>query len=68
MCVCLPGSTSSPQGPGLRETSAPTGPHGLQKPFLRGKLDCDNQPPDPERLFQRCFMATVTSINVEGSA
>ncbi|CAB1425733.1 unnamed protein product [Pleuronectes platessa] len=41
---------------------------GLRKHFLRGKLDCDNQSPDPDRLFQRCFMATVTSIDVEGPA
>ncbi|CAB1323971.1 unnamed protein product [Coregonus sp. 'balchen'] len=49
-------------------SSAPTGPQGFKKHFLSGKLDCDNQPPDPDRLFQRCFMATVTTINVEGSS
>ncbi|KAJ7986327.1 hypothetical protein DPEC_G00338780 [Dallia pectoralis] len=42
--------------------NTPKGPHGLRKHFLRGKLDCDNQPPDPERLFQRCFTATVTTV------
>uniref|UniRef100_A0AAQ4RK72 Shisa N-terminal domain-containing protein n=1 Tax=Gasterosteus aculeatus aculeatus TaxID=481459 RepID=A0AAQ4RK72_GASAC len=41
---------------------------GLKKPFLRGKVDCDNQPQDPERLLQPCFVATETSINVEGPA
>lgn len=63
-----PGSTSSPQRGGPSHPSAPAGPQGLRKHFLRGKLDCDNQPPDPDRLFQRCFMATVTSVNVEGPA
>nr|XP_043892816.1 protein shisa-like-2A isoform X1 [Solea senegalensis] len=38
-----------------------SGPQGFRKHFSR-KLDCDNQPPDPERLFQRCFTATVTSV------
>ncbi|XP_065125128.1 protein shisa-like-2A [Paramisgurnus dabryanus] len=60
-----PGSgPSPPEGPS--QSSAPSGPQGFRKHFLRGKLDCDNQPPDPDRLFQRCFMATVTTINVEG--
>ncbi|XP_035504671.1 protein shisa-like-2B [Scophthalmus maximus] len=63
-----PGATSSPPGPGPSHASAPAGPQGFRKHFLRGKMDCDNQPPDPDRLFQRCFMATVTSINVEGPA
>ncbi|XP_039462175.1 protein shisa-like-2B isoform X1 [Oreochromis aureus] len=63
-----PGSTSSPQAPGPSNSSVPPGPQGLRKHFLRGRLDCDNQPPDPERLFQRCFMATVTSVKVEGPA
>ncbi|KAF0042505.1 hypothetical protein F2P81_006037 [Scophthalmus maximus] len=62
------GATSSPPGPGPSHASAPAGPQGFRKHFLRGKMDCDNQPPDPDRLFQRCFMATVTSINVEGPA
>ncbi|CAN9500780.1 unnamed protein product [Ophioblennius macclurei] len=59
-------------GPGLQEpgsshNSAPSGPQGFRKHFLRSsKLDCDNRPPEPDRLFQRCFIATVTSINVEG--
>ncbi|XP_023650582.1 protein shisa-like-2A [Paramormyrops kingsleyae] len=45
--------------------STPTAPQGFCKHFLPCKLDCDNQPPDPDRLFQKCFMATVT-VNVEG--
>ncbi|XP_039590602.1 protein shisa-like-2A [Polypterus senegalus] len=43
-----------------------SGPKGFRKHFLSRRLDCDNQPQDPDRLFQRCFMATVTTINVEG--
>nr|XP_040041048.1 protein shisa-like-2A [Gasterosteus aculeatus aculeatus] len=62
------GSTLSPQRPGPSPLSAPAGPQGLKKPFLRGKVDCDNQPQDPERLLQPCFVATETSINVEGPA
>ncbi|XP_028977495.1 protein shisa-like-2A [Esox lucius] len=50
-------------------SNPPKGSHGFRKHFLRGKLDCDNQPPDPDRLFQRCFMATVTTITkMEGSS
>ncbi|KAM9428741.1 protein shisa-like-2A [Salvelinus alpinus] len=41
----------------------PTGRQGFRMHFLGRKLDCDNQPPNPERLFQRGFMATV---NMEG--
>ncbi|KAI1892092.1 hypothetical protein AGOR_G00150410 [Albula goreensis] len=55
---------SAMEGPS--HSSAPAGPQGLRKHFLSRKLDCDNQPPDPDRLFQRCFMATVTTVNVEG--
>ncbi|XP_029356797.1 protein shisa-like-2A [Echeneis naucrates] len=55
-------------GSTMDNTSTPASPHGFRKHFLRGKLDCDNQPPDPDRIFQRCFMATVTSIDVEGPA
>ncbi|XP_077963690.1 protein shisa-like-2A [Gasterosteus aculeatus] len=62
------GSTLSPQRPGPSPLSAPAGPQGLKKPFLRGKVDCDNQHQDPERLLQPCFVSTVTSINVEGPA
>ncbi|KAG7257932.1 hypothetical protein CRUP_019475 [Coryphaenoides rupestris] len=42
-----------------------SGPRGYRKHFLSRRLDCANQPADPERLFQRCFMATVTSVKVE---
>ncbi|XP_060887205.1 protein shisa-like-2A [Labrus mixtus] len=57
-----------PHSPGPSHISAPAEPQRPRKYFFRTKLDCDNQPPDPDRLFQRCFMATVTSINVEGPA
>ncbi|XP_037530654.1 protein shisa-like-2A [Nematolebias whitei] len=63
-----PGSAYSLQGTKASLSSAPAGPQGLKKHFVRGKLDCDNQQPDPERLFQRCFMATVTSANMESPA
>lgn len=61
-------ATGSEPGPqeGPSQASAPSGPQGFRKHFFRSRLDCDNQPPDPDRLFQRCFMATVTTINVEG--
>ncbi|KAM9478324.1 protein shisa-like-2A isoform 2-T2 [Salvelinus alpinus] len=68
--LIAPGAEPSPrEGPSRSHPSSPpTGPQGFKKHFLSGKLDCDNQPPDPDRLFQRCFMATVTTINVEGSS
>lgn len=63
------GCTSNPQEPGPSQSSSTAGPQSFRKHFLRGsKLDCDNQPPEPDRLFQRCFLATVTAINVEGQA
>ncbi|KAE8291218.1 hypothetical protein D5F01_LYC10813 [Larimichthys crocea] len=36
-----------------REGSSRTGPQGFRKHFMSRKLDCDNQPPAPELLFQR---------------
>ncbi|XP_030257672.1 protein shisa-like-2B isoform X1 [Sparus aurata] len=42
-----------------------TGPQGFRKHFMSRKLDCDNQPPDPELLFQRCFTANFTGVKVE---
>ncbi|XP_034039162.1 protein shisa-like-2A [Thalassophryne amazonica] len=47
-----------------RATQA-SGPQGFRKHFMSRKLDCDNPPPDPGRLFQRCFTATVTVVKVE---
>uniref|UniRef100_A0A087XTD1 Shisa like 2A n=1 Tax=Poecilia formosa TaxID=48698 RepID=A0A087XTD1_POEFO len=32
-----------------------------EKHMMNRKVDSDNEPSDPERLFQRCFTATVTS-------
>uniref|UniRef100_A0A8C5R7U5 Glutathione peroxidase n=1 Tax=Leptobrachium leishanense TaxID=445787 RepID=A0A8C5R7U5_9ANUR len=52
---------SSLEGP-----SRSSQPNGLKRHFFSHKLDCDNQPQDPDRLFQRCFLATVTTINVQG--
>ncbi|XP_050948375.1 protein shisa-like-2A [Labeo rohita] len=54
--------------PGSDPTSEPslsTRPQGL-KHFLNRRLECENRPADPERLFQRCFTAAVTRVNVEG--
>ncbi|XP_078418034.1 protein shisa-like-2A [Cetorhinus maximus] len=40
----------------------------IRKQFQSRKLDCDNQPPEPDRFFQRCFMATVTTTNIQDSS
>ncbi|XP_041063491.1 protein shisa-like-2A [Carcharodon carcharias] len=40
----------------------------IRKQFQSRKLDCGNQPPEPDRFFQRCFMATVTTINIQDSS
>ncbi|XP_055738649.1 protein shisa-like-2A [Salvelinus fontinalis] len=63
-----PGVVPTPsEGPSNHSSARPpSGPQGFRKNFLSRKLDCDNQPPDPERLFQKCFMATVTTVNMEG--
>ncbi|XP_012987035.2 protein shisa-like-2A [Esox lucius] len=53
-------------GPSHSGPTPPPGPRGFRKHFLSRKLDCDNQPPDPERLFQRCFVGTVTTVTMEG--
>ncbi|XP_072366975.1 protein shisa-like-2A [Scyliorhinus torazame] len=44
------------------------GPSTMRKQFQSRKLDCDNQPTGPDRLFQRCFMATITNINIQDSS
>ncbi|KAL0966516.1 hypothetical protein UPYG_G00296210 [Umbra pygmaea] len=51
---------------GSSQSGSATGPKGFRKHFLSRKLDCDNQPPDPERLFQKCFVGTVTTVSIEG--
>ncbi|XP_056149723.1 protein shisa-like-2A [Lampris incognitus] len=56
------------EGPSNSSAFLPTGPQGFRKHFMSRKLDCDNQSPDPERLFQRCFMASVTSVKMESSS
>ncbi|XP_076846289.1 protein shisa-like-2A [Brachyhypopomus gauderio] len=57
---------SAQEGPS--QPAAPSGPQGFRKHFFKSKLDCDDQPADPERLFQRCFVATVNTINMEGQS
>ncbi|XP_069498283.1 protein shisa-like-2A [Ambystoma mexicanum] len=51
---------------GASRSSQSTAPTGFRRHFFSHKLDCDNQPQESDRLFQRCFMATVTTINVQG--
>nr|XP_020474005.1 membrane protein FAM159A isoform X2 [Monopterus albus] len=58
-----PGDSS--EGSSHARAACACGPPGLRKHFMSRKLDCDNQPQDPERLFQRCFTATVTGVEVE---
>ncbi|KAK5919071.1 hypothetical protein CgunFtcFv8_022998 [Champsocephalus gunnari] len=53
------------EGPSRVGAACISGPQGFRKHFMSRKLDCDNQPPDPELLFQRCFTATVVGIKVE---
>ncbi|KAK1875048.1 Protein shisa-like-2A [Dissostichus eleginoides] len=53
------------EGPSRGRAACISGPQGFRKHFMSRKLDCDNQPPDPELLFQRCFTATVVGIKVE---
>ncbi|XP_068427649.1 protein shisa-like-2A [Clinocottus analis] len=52
-------------GPTPGRATCVSGPQGFRKLFLSRKLDCDNQPPDPEILFQRCFSATAIGMKVE---
>ncbi|XP_068605369.1 protein shisa-like-2B [Brachionichthys hirsutus] len=42
----------------------PAGPHGFRKHTMSRKLDCDNQPPDPDILFQRCFTPNIARVEV----
>ncbi|XP_077415035.1 protein shisa-like-2A [Vanacampus margaritifer] len=53
------------EGPSLTGAVRASGPQGFRKHFMSRKLHSDNQPPDPERLFQRCFTATATGVRVE---
>lgn len=43
------------EGSGAVRAACASGPQGFRKHFMSRKLDCDNQPPDPEIMFQRCF-------------
>ncbi|XP_078075531.1 protein shisa-like-2A [Mustelus asterias] len=52
----------------LEISNQSSGPSTIRKQFQSRKLDCDNQPPEPDKLFQRCFMATVTTINIQDSS
>lgn len=60
----FPAGDASEGSSNARATCA-TGPQGFRKHFMSRKLDCDNQPPNPDILFQRCFTANVTSVKVE---
>lgn len=64
LSVHFPVTYASEGSSNARPTST-TGPQGFRKHFLSRKLDCDNQPSDPDILFQRCFTANVTSVKVE---
>ncbi|KAF7660746.1 hypothetical protein LDENG_00276730 [Lucifuga dentata] len=61
----VPAAADPSEGPSHAEATRPIGTRGFRKHFMSRKLDCDNQPSDPERLFQRCFTATVTGVKVE---
>ncbi|XP_010892969.1 protein shisa-like-2A isoform X1 [Esox lucius] len=63
-----PGMNPVPsEGPSGHSSTPPaSGPHGLRKHFLSKKLDCDHRPSDPDRLFQKCFVANVTAVDMEG--
>ncbi|XP_078264088.1 protein shisa-like-2A [Rhinoraja longicauda] len=54
----------------LETPNQSSGPSTIQKQLQSRKLDCSRptQPPEPDRLFQRCFMATVTRMNIQGSS
>ncbi|XP_043990956.1 protein shisa-like-2A [Gambusia affinis] len=53
------------EGPSQGRAAGGSGPQGFRKHMMNRKVDSDNEPSDPERLFQRCFTATVTSVKVE---
>ncbi|XP_019734399.1 membrane protein FAM159A isoform X1 [Hippocampus comes] len=53
------------EGSSLTGAMCASGPQGFRKHFMSRKLHSDNQPQDPERLFQRCFTSTVTGVRVE---
>ncbi|XP_068948851.1 protein shisa-like-2A [Petaurus breviceps papuanus] len=61
---------ADPDPPSLGESSrsgmGAVGPNSLRRHFLNTRLDCDPQASDPDRLFQKCFIATVTTTDVQG--
>ncbi|XP_007507909.2 protein shisa-like-2A [Monodelphis domestica] len=62
-------AAADPDLPSLEESNrsgvVAVGPNGLRRHFLNPRLDCDPQAPDSDRLFQRCFMATVTTTDIQ---
>lgn len=44
------------------------GPQGFRKHLMNRKVDSGTETSDPERLFQKCFTATVTNVTVESSS
>ncbi|XP_006786969.1 protein shisa-like-2A [Neolamprologus brichardi] len=58
-----PGDPS--EGPSHVRVLCAAAPQRFKNPFVNRKVDCDNQSPDPEHLFQRCFTPTVTGVKVE---
>ncbi|XP_013877446.1 membrane protein FAM159A isoform X3 [Austrofundulus limnaeus] len=58
-----PGDSSD--GPSNVRVTGGFGPQGFRKHLMSRRVDSDNEPTDPERLFQRCFTATVTGVKVE---
>lgn len=53
------------EGSSNARAAGSTGPRGFRKHFMSRKLDSDNQPPNPDILFQRCFPARVACVKVE---
>uniref|UniRef100_A0A3B3BSA1 Protein shisa-like-2A n=1 Tax=Oryzias melastigma TaxID=30732 RepID=A0A3B3BSA1_ORYME len=53
------------EGPSHVRVTSASGPQGFRKHLMSRKVDSDNEPSEPERLFQRCFTATVTGVKVE---
>ncbi|XP_072296465.1 protein shisa-like-2A [Eucyclogobius newberryi] len=51
------------EGPSHDRVSQLPAPHG--KFFVSRKLGCDNQQPNPDHLFKRCFPANLTAVKVE---
>ncbi|KAM6918788.1 protein shisa-like-2B [Xenentodon cancila] len=59
-----PGGDSG-EGPSDVTMSSTSGLHGFRKHLMNRKVDSDNETSDPDRLFQKCFTATVTGVKVE---